>query len=514
MYKILPILSGFLLLCGTLSAQQSGQLYNTGKLYVSPQTLMTSESDFINDETGRYKNDGEVLLKGNFTNNGETGFKQNGGLTRFEGKQIQKINGSREAAFYNIFFGNNSAQYAYFLSDTMDVFGTADFTKGIVDNKNYDGLMIFEQGANHKNTSDKSYVEGIVEKRGKEDFVYPIGKKGYFRPAATIVGSNDTTGFGGEFRWENSDSIHSHALKEDKIAWIDNQEYWKIKNKTDNKDDIFVALTWRDVTTPDSILRVAEQDDDRYRVVVVRWDEDRELWVNEGGTKNLGDKTVTSDKVSGFGLFTFALLRRESKENPVANDDNSIDNKPGTSVSIVVTNNDEPGSGAVLDSSTVRLVPSIGHCIDADCKEVQVPQEGTWKVDGSGKVTFTPAEHFFKDPTPIGYTVEDKGGRISNKATITITYYAKNFFIPNAFTPNGDGHNDVWKVYGQNIKEIYIMVYNQYGQKLFENREVNVGWDGRYKGKMQPTGVYVYYAKIIFDDGREVTKKGSITLIR
>src|SRR5699024_6624873 len=115
MYKILPIFTGILLCCSTLSAQEAGQLYNTGKLYVSPQTLMTAEADFVNAKEGSYKNDGEVLLKGDFTNNGVAGFTQDSGLTRFEGKEIQKINGSRAARYYDIFFGNNSAQYAYFL---------------------------------------------------------------------------------------------------------------------------------------------------------------------------------------------------------------------------------------------------------------------------------------------------------------------------------------------------------------------------------------------------------------
>ncbi|TAN00082.1 MAG: T9SS type B sorting domain-containing protein, partial [Chitinophagaceae bacterium] len=87
-------------------------------------------------------------------------------------------------------------------------------------------------------------------------------------------------------------------------------------------------------------------------------------------------------------------------------------------------------------------------------------------------------------------------------------------FVPNAFSPNGDGLNDVWQVYGNNISKLQVMVYNQYGQKIFESHSQQDGWDGTYQGKKQPVGVYVYYLQITFTDGKTETKKGDINLIR
>ena len=87
-------------------------------------------------------------------------------------------------------------------------------------------------------------------------------------------------------------------------------------------------------------------------------------------------------------------------------------------------------------------------------------------------------------------------------------------FIPNAFTPNGDGLNDRLLVYAYVIKDMQFMVFNQFGEKIFESRDQNTGWDGTYKGKAQPSGVYLYVARFILKDGTTVDRKGSINLIR
>jgi gliding motility-associated-like protein len=87
-------------------------------------------------------------------------------------------------------------------------------------------------------------------------------------------------------------------------------------------------------------------------------------------------------------------------------------------------------------------------------------------------------------------------------------------FVPNAFSPNGDGNNDVLFVYGNTIQTMKLVIYNQYGQKVFESRDQHTGWDGTMNGRMQPVGVYVYYLEATLQDGKKVNKKGSITLIR
>ncbi|RFZ90306.1 gliding motility-associated C-terminal domain-containing protein [Mucilaginibacter conchicola] len=92
--------------------------------------------------------------------------------------------------------------------------------------------------------------------------------------------------------------------------------------------------------------------------------------------------------------------------------------------------------------------------------------------------------------------------------------FGDGIFVPNAFTPNGDGNNDVLYVYGTNIKSLVFSVYNQWGEQQFRTTNKAAGWDGTYKGTAQPVGVYVYYADVTLNSGQVVRKKGTVTLIR
>jgi gliding motility-associated-like protein len=87
-------------------------------------------------------------------------------------------------------------------------------------------------------------------------------------------------------------------------------------------------------------------------------------------------------------------------------------------------------------------------------------------------------------------------------------------FIPNSFTPNGDGLNDMFRVYGYKIATLKLVVFNQWGEKLFESSDQSRGWDGTYKGKVQPSGVYMYVCRMVLTDGTVMDKKGAINLIR
>jgi gliding motility-associated-like protein len=93
-------------------------------------------------------------------------------------------------------------------------------------------------------------------------------------------------------------------------------------------------------------------------------------------------------------------------------------------------------------------------------------------------------------------------------------YLANNLFIPDAFSPNGDGKNDVLFVRGNNIKELYFSVYDRWGEKIFETTDKNIGWDGSYKGKELSNAVFVYYCFGKYDDGTEFKQKGDISLVR
>ena len=88
--------------------------------------------------------------------------------------------------------------------------------------------------------------------------------------------------------------------------------------------------------------------------------------------------------------------------------------------------------------------------------------------------------------------------------------------MPNAFSPNGDGINDIYKPKEgyQNIKEFRAYIYNRWGQKLFEWTDPATGWDGTYKGKPVKEGVYFCLVKAKGADGKSYQIKRDVNLLR
>ena len=93
-------------------------------------------------------------------------------------------------------------------------------------------------------------------------------------------------------------------------------------------------------------------------------------------------------------------------------------------------------------------------------------------------------------------------------------------FIPNTFTPNGDGVNDVFYPRGVDIKSVrYFRIFDRWGELIFEKGsfgidDIRSGWDGTFRGKALPTAVFVYTAEMICDNGEVFKLKGSIMLVR
>ncbi len=87
-------------------------------------------------------------------------------------------------------------------------------------------------------------------------------------------------------------------------------------------------------------------------------------------------------------------------------------------------------------------------------------------------------------------------------------------FIPNAFSPNADGQNDVLYVRGKMIKDMTFRVFDRWGELIFESFDRGVGWDGTYKGKKMDPDVYDYYLKVTCIDNIESIVKGNITLLK
>ncbi len=87
-------------------------------------------------------------------------------------------------------------------------------------------------------------------------------------------------------------------------------------------------------------------------------------------------------------------------------------------------------------------------------------------------------------------------------------------YVPNVFSPNGDGFNDILMVRGKAVAEIQFIVYDRWGEKVFETNDINTGWDGTYKGEPMNLAVFVYMLTGKYKNGKVIDEKGNFTLLR
>lgn len=120
--------------------------------------------------------------------------------------------------------------------------------------------------------------------------------------------------------------------------------------------------------------------------------------------------------------------------------------------------------------------------------------------------------------TTFAVIVEDENGCLG-QGLITVnlldaTCDEPYIFVPKAFSPNGDGKNDVLMVRGNPIDEVEFVIYDRWGERIFATKDKNIGWDGTYRGKELNPDVFGYFLRIKCYDGEEYFRKGNVTLIK
>jgi gliding motility-associated-like protein len=117
--------------------------------------------------------------------------------------------------------------------------------------------------------------------------------------------------------------------------------------------------------------------------------------------------------------------------------------------------------------------------------------------------------------TPGIYRLQIDFGACSESALITVSPgNCSSIFIPNVFTPNGDGRNDTWQIYQVNAAAVQIRLFNRWGQLLASSDDPDFSWDGRYRNSACSQGVYYYLVEIETPAGEKESYRGTVTLIR
>jgi len=194
--------------------------------------------------------------------------------------------------------------------------------------------------------------------------------------------------------------------------------------------------------------------------------------------------------------------------------------------------------GCIVENSSTVFVSDLGNLeIDASADPQNI-NPGTsselqaipaiddyiyqWSPPDFLNIAFSPSP-ISTPPSTITYvvTITDtgEGGFCAKSDSVTIFVFESvcgepTIFVPNAFSPNGDGENDELFVRGNNITDLKFSVFNRWGEKVFETTDQSRGWDGKYKGELANPAVFVYQLEVICGDGQEYFSKGNVTLIR
>ncbi|MEO1715270.1 MAG: gliding motility-associated C-terminal domain-containing protein, partial [Bacteroidota bacterium] len=119
------------------------------------------------------------------------------------------------------------------------------------------------------------------------------------------------------------------------------------------------------------------------------------------------------------------------------------------------------------------------------------------------------------------FTAVDSNGCVATDDLLVDLRKIFDVYIPNAFSPNGDGVNDVFMIFGGKSVDVVLnfQVFDRWGERLYDARNFRTddprfGWDGTLSGRVMNPGVFVYFAEILYIDGTIVPVKGDVTLVR
>jgi gliding motility-associated-like protein len=185
------------------------------------------------------------------------------------------------------------------------------------------------------------------------------------------------------------------------------------------------------------------------------------------------------------------------------------------SVNVVVHDNPQVSAGPDQTSTTGSTV---------QLQATGSPDVAQWQWSPPDNLSCTNCANPESTPTQnMTYTVTGTtafGCATSDSTNIFLICDEGKVFIPNTFTPNGDGKNDIFYPRGRGVKIVlYLRVYNRFGQLVYErtNFQVNdktAGWDGTFKGQKLNPQVFVYTTEMICDNNKIFKLSGNVTLLR
>jgi gliding motility-associated-like protein len=207
---------------------------------------------------------------------------------------------------------------------------------------------------------------------------------------------------------------------------------------------------------------------------------------------------------------------------------NPLSQKPPADIRYVVTVRDTLGCpAAIKDTVLVRVIQALN--VDAGTSDTSIVEDEPLQLRATGAMTYSWTPPTWLNDTrsanPISnprdsikyfLTGTDVNGCTGSDSIMVRLYRVdEDLYVPNAFSPNGDGLNENFRPILLGMKSLsYFRVYNRFGELVFSTSQVDKGWDGTFKGKPQNIGTYVWMAAGITYKNQLRRKKGYVILIR
>jgi gliding motility-associated-like protein len=222
--------------------------------------------------------------------------------------------------------------------------------------------------------------------------------------------------------------------------------------------------------------------------------------VNAGGDQEICEGNQAQLKSTGNHITSYQWSPVEGLSNPQISDPVAVPSQT-TLYILQVANVDCIVSDSVL--VTVNINPSANAgpdrvIIKGQSATLQGTAEGTdvnylWapEINITGNTTLSPVVNPLATQMYVLNVFSNKGCKTATDSVLVKVY--PELYVPNAFTPNGDGKNDTWVI--ETLKAFpgaEVKVFNRYGQKVFDNNGQTISWDGMFKGQPQAAGAYVY----------------------
>lgn len=468
---------------------------NGADIYVKDGGFMIIKTNSLfNSGTGAIDNNGTVVVEGNVTNDGN--ITATGDTIRLSGNwtnnssyagssswvelngTAQQITGASVTTFNNLsLLGGNSVK-----RQTLNAIVSGELRLNDAELATDVHEMLVTNTAVNAITRNSGFVSSITSGKlsratnSTGSYLFPTGSPSYnnppslFRPMSFLPGSSAANTYGAMVVKGDATTDGYNVATTDNQLCLVNPNFYHRLYQTSGSSSAGLTMYFDPAT-------------DGTWTDEAHWDTPNQ-W-NYLGTatsgNGLGFSTVTVSGVGDFQPEPFALARKKF----------TLDAGPDETITLGESVTLNPTFTA-LSVASFTWVPNT----NISCNNCENPSASP---SATTQYTLT--------------VVDDAGCTVSDSLRIMVN--SPQLLIPTAFSPNGDGANDVFRVLNKDIVKLNIQVYNRWGELVFETNDPLDGWDGVYKDIKQPLGVYVWNCQYqLSGQSKPSMAKGNVTLLR